>query len=879
MLSDKSFVKIGMVYATGEILSKLLSYMLLPIYTSQLGSAGYGQLALVDTVLEFMSTFATCSIYSGYLRFYREYDSKDRLTLKNTAINFAVIISFTYFIFTLTAGKFISNIVFKFDNSYKIFILIAIRNILAQFILLFMCDYQLNYKAFITVTVNFCNLGLNLLLSIFFVVYRKEGIIGVYKGYILSSAAVMLYLVIINSKTYRFQFNKIMLKNMLKYSLGLIPGNISGTILTLSDRYFLSGYRNYSETGVYSIGYKFGMLIVTLFIAPFRSIFTPYKFEIWKNDDAQNKFKDIFNEYHFLGLFVMLGVAIYSRTAIKLISSNEFSNAYKIVPLVLFSYFIYGESCFYGIGIQFKNKTYIDGIIMIFGSIINIVFNFLLIPGLGMYGAALSTCISYSAMDILYIWIALPMYYVKYDFKRIFINYLISVLTYGLYYLVSIHDFPLFVEAISGLFILTLYIYFCILFKFTDYKTIMKYINIIIAKFNIKKPNAHIIKSNIEVLTFDIESATELSLIRNIGESGFKITLLYFQKRSLNRFSKYITKKIRINNWKLNSDIFLKDLIKIGENNPMKYIVISTNDFINTIIADNYTNLKKYYRFTFNNPEIINLMINKKSFYTKMKEINVNIPETFFIKEKYEIDSIVQNTGYPFVVKPYLMDDSNFKKSFKNKILKLYDENEYIKYREDLIKIYDTILIQKYVGGSNIAVYGYFYKGNFISSCEIFKDYMDKNGTTVIGHSKNMPLLRNYSKQILMNLDYEGFAEMEYIYDEKNSEYKLIEINTRPIQWCRLCKYASISVEDIPLRGLKNEDLNRSYNFKNNVYIYNETGMVELFRERKITFSQIFKLIKNKNAVSMFYDEKDLLPSVIYRFRFYAKIIKGMIKC
>ena len=879
MLSDKSFVKIGIVYAAGEILSKLLSYMLLPIYTSQLGSAGYGQLALVDTVLEFMSTFAICSIYSGYLRFYREYDSKDRLTLKNTAINFAVIISFTYFIFTLTAGKFISNIVFKFDNSYKIFILIAIRNILAQFILLFMCDYQLNYKAFITVTVNFCNLGLNLLLSIFFVVYKKEGIIGVYKGYILSSAAIVLYLVIVNFKNYRFQINKSMLKNMLKYSLGLIPGNISGTILTLSDRYFLSGYRNYSETGVYSIGYKFGMLIVTLFIAPFRSIFTPYKFETWNNDDAQNKFKDIFNEYHFLGLFIMLGIAIYSRTAIKLISSNEFSNAYKIVPLVLFSYFIFGESCFYGIGIQFKNKTYIDGIIMICGSIINIVFNFLLIPGLGMYGAALSTCMSYSTMNLLYILIALPMYHVKYDFKRIFINYSISFIIYGLYYLISIHNFPLFVEAIFGIFLLILYICFCILFKFTDYETIIKYINMLMVKFNIRKPKAYIIKSNIEVLTFDNESATEISLIRNIGENGYKITLLYYQKRSINRFSKYITKKIRINNWKQNSDIFLKDLIKIGENNPMKYIIISTNDFINTIIADNYTNLKKYYYFTFNNPEIINLMINKKNFYTRMKELNVSIPDTFFIKEKYEIDSIVQNTGYPFIVKPYLMDDSNFRKSFKNKILKIYDENEYVKYREDLIKIYDTILIQKYVKGSNVAIYGYFNKGNFISSCEIFKDYIDKDGTTVIGHSKNMLLLRNYSKQILINLNYEGFAEMEYIYDEKNSAYKLIEINTRPIQWCRLCKYVAISVEDIPLKSFKNEDLNRSCNSKNNVYIYNEIGMVELYREKKITLSQILKLIKNKNAVSMFYDEKDLVPSVIYRFHFYVKLIKEMIKC
>ena len=878
MLFNKSFVKLGIVYAAGEILSKILSYMLLPIYTNQLGSSGFGQLALVDTVLEFLSTFAICSIYSGYFRFYREYKGKDRLMLKNTAINFALISSFVYFIFTLAAGKFISNLIFKFDNSYQIFVLIAIRNILTQFTFLFMCDYKLNYQALITVTLNFTNLCLNLLLSIYFVVYKKEGIIGVYKGYILSSAIVLLYLIIVNIRSYRPRINKSMLKNMLKFSLGLIPGNISGTILTLSDRYFLSGYRSYSETGVYSIGYKFGMLIETLFISPFKSIFTPYKFEIWKDDGAKNKFIDIFNEYHFLGLFVMLGIAIYSRTAIKLISTNEFSNAYKIVPLVLFSYFIYGKSCFYSFGIQLKNKTYIDGIIMICGSIINIILNFILIPGLGMYGAALSTCLSYSLMNIIYIWIALPMYFVEYDFKRTFANYIISIFIYGIYYLISIYNFPLFIEFISGLFLLALYLYISLLFKLTDRETIMKYINIIMVKFKVRRPEAEITKNNIEVLTFDINSATELSLIRNIGEAGFNITFLYYQNKGITRFSKYITKKLRISSWKLHSDMFIKDLIKIGKNNPMKYMIISANDFINTKIADNYAELKKYYYLTFNNSEIINLMINKKTFYIKMKEFNINMPETFFIKEKYEVDSIVQNTGYPFIVKPYLMDDIDFRKSFENKILKIHDEIEYIKYREDLIKIYDKILIQKVVNGSNAAVYGYFYNGNFISSCEILKDYMDKYGTTIIGHSKNMPLLRNYSKQILNRLGYEGFAELEYIFDEKNSDYKLIEINTRPVQWCRLCKYAAAFVEDIPLKYLKNEELYLSYNIKNNVYIYNEIGMLELFREKIITFNQMLELVNNKNAVSMFYDKKDLAPSLIYRFYFYAKIIKGLIR-
>jgi O-antigen/teichoic acid export membrane protein len=486
MPEKKSFIKIGVIYAIGQVLGKALSFFLLPVYTRQLGSSGYGQLALVDTVLDFVGAFVICGIYSGYYRFYREYDENQRKTLKNTAINFALILAVFDILFVILFGKPISKIIFKFDNSYKILILVVIRSIIVQFVTLFMCDYTLNYQAVISVTTNLVNLVLNLTLSIFFVAYKKQGIIGVYKGYIYSNAVVLIYLVIVNCKSYRFEFDKGMLKNMLKFSNGLIPGSIASTILTLSDRYFLAGYKSYSETGVYSMGYKFGMLIEPLFIVPFKSVFTPYKFEIWKDDDAEIKFNNMFDKYNFLGLFILLGISIYSKFVISIFTTKEFINAYKIVPLILFSYFLYGKADFFSLGIQIRNKTYIDSFIMLFGGVSNIILNALFIPKYGMYGATFATVLSYIVMNFAYLKIAMPLYHVKYNFKKVSYFYSITLFLYIIYYYISIKNIKPILECIIGFILLILYVVLCLVFKLVKKETLKSYYNKFTKKINIK---------------------------------------------------------------------------------------------------------------------------------------------------------------------------------------------------------------------------------------------------------------------------------------------------------------------------------------------------------------------------------------------------------
>lgn len=477
MAKNKSFVKIGIIYAIGQVLSKALSFILLPIYTRQLGTIGYGQLALADTVLDFIGAFVICGVYSGYYRFYREYDENQRRKLKNTAINFALALVALDIILVLIIGRPIAKLIFNFNDPYKILILVVMRSILVQFVTLLMCDYTLNYKAGITVITNLANLILNMGFSILFVVYLKQGIIGVYNGYIFSNLIILIYLIFINIKSYRLEFDKSMLKNMLTFSGGLISCNLAGTVLTLSDRYFLAGYRNYSETGVYSMGYKFGMLIDPLFISPFKDIFTPYKFQVWKDDDAEEKFNKMFNKYHLLGLFILLGISIYSRFIISIFTTKEFINAYKIVPLILFSYFIYGENEFYTLGIQIRNKTYLTSIIMILGGIFNIILNISLIPSYGMYGAAVATLISYIVINLINMIYSNRLFNVKYNLKNSFKLYFITFLLYLFYYILSVFNKNIIIELIYNILILTMYVLICLIFNIINKKQINDYKN------------------------------------------------------------------------------------------------------------------------------------------------------------------------------------------------------------------------------------------------------------------------------------------------------------------------------------------------------------------------------------------------------------------
>ncbi|HEY8892193.1 MAG TPA: oligosaccharide flippase family protein [Clostridium sp.] len=465
-INSKKLLKISLVYAAGQILIQALNFLLLPVYTNKLGVIEYGKISTITAFTGFISSFLILSIQSGLCRFYK--DEVDKNKIVNTALNFAYLISGVMLILMCIFGRMISKMIFDFGDSYKILYVIIITSILGQIASLYTSKYSMEYKALKVCIIQVLQISLQFIIIIYLVLKMNIGLMGVLYGQLIASFTVFIVLTLLEIKNYKFEMNKLLLKNMMIFSLGLLPVNLSGWILTLSDRYFIKHYNGFGDTGVYNLGYQFGMLINPLFITPFLNSFTAYKFEIYKNSNAKEELKNLFRKYNVIGCFIMLGIAIYSKFGIMVFANKDFENAYKVVPLILYSYFLYGKTGYYALGFQIQNKTYKIGIYMGYAAVLNIILNFLLVPKGGTMGAATATIISYFLLNLIFIKSSDKYFKIDLDTKFQLKVQMVTFILYGIYYIISLKNIGIVKEFIINIFIMIIYLYLLIKIKCID---------------------------------------------------------------------------------------------------------------------------------------------------------------------------------------------------------------------------------------------------------------------------------------------------------------------------------------------------------------------------------------------------------------------------
>lgn len=431
--------KATMVYVIGQFIMKGVNFLLIPLYTHKLGTAGFGQLSLIDMIYAFLTIFITIGIGSGYTRFYNEYKSEDEKNiLKNTTITFALVLAVIITILGTIFSPLYSSSLLQISNSNVVMFLLLVRCSTDQIIYILLIEYSMTYNAKKVVFIETLKVILSTVLIIILINIFKNGVVNIYTGYVIANIPIIIYLCITQRKSFKITLNKRMLRKMSSYSIQLIPSGLSSVILNLADRYIIEYFCGLSTTGIYSLGYKIGMLIDPIFIDPFRKTFTPFKFSVCYDEDANEKLLDKYESYNICGIGVIFLISIFSKTLIEIISTPAFIDAYKIIPLILISYFIYGKSQFYSLGMHISNKTYYDAYVMIVGGVLNIIFNIILVRYFGMYGATLSTVISYYIMNILYKKVSNKLS--TYEFKitkKIIFMYIITVIIYLLYFIVT----------------------------------------------------------------------------------------------------------------------------------------------------------------------------------------------------------------------------------------------------------------------------------------------------------------------------------------------------------------------------------------------------------------------------------------------------------
>lgn len=437
------------LFALSNFLPKLLSIILIPIYTRCLSTAEYGISDLIATTVSLVLPIFTLDIQDAVLRY-----SMDNKYNKKDVFSISIKISLISFIILSLICILIKQFnILNIKNSYLIFFLITyVSNTIWNNISLF-CKGIDEIK---TVAIGGIIISVStLFFNILFLTILNLGL----NGYLLANCIGMILsilFVIKHAKLHKYlqiKTSKNTLKSMIKYSFPLIFSGIAWWINNASDRYMVSYILGISISGLYAAAYK-----IPNILAVFQNIF----FQAWsisaiKEFDKEDKDGFIGKMFSLLNMSVVIIsslLMIFNIIIVKILFSTEFYDAWFFVPPLLISVVFNAMSLFIGSIFTAVKDTKTLSYSTIIGAITNIICNLIFIKRFGAYGAAIATLISYFIVLIIrqillkkyiilktnlkkeylvYVLLIAQMILCKYGFKYIIFEIIILLLILILY--------------------------------------------------------------------------------------------------------------------------------------------------------------------------------------------------------------------------------------------------------------------------------------------------------------------------------------------------------------------------------------------------------------------------------------------------------------
>lgn len=427
----KSILKHSLIYGLGNILSRAVGFILIPLYTNYLSPSEYGVLEIIDLASYILAMFLGLGIAQSTIRFYYEYDQqKDRKAVISSALFLSWGISFIAALVLSFFSDQISLLFFK-NTQYARYLQIMLFTLFftlgAEVPLALLRTLE---KSTLFTIISVIRLIMSLSLNILFIVGFKWGILGILISSLISNGVVSLFLFFYTCRRMGLGISWLKLKEMLKYGLPYVPGGVSMFIINFADRFFLQRLSTLADVGVYSLGYKFGMIINFLILSPFLQAWGPKRFQIAKTNGAKEIFSVVLTYFWLVEVFCALGIALLIKDVLRIMSPPEYLGAYKVVPLILLSYVLQGGYFCIQIGILLQKKTKYIALITAICAVSNLILNYLLIPKFGMMGAAWATLATFAIMFTLNYFISNGIYYVRYELVRILKVFVLAIAFY-----------------------------------------------------------------------------------------------------------------------------------------------------------------------------------------------------------------------------------------------------------------------------------------------------------------------------------------------------------------------------------------------------------------------------------------------------------------
>ncbi len=391
------------ILAFGTFGSKLLVFLLMPLYTYLLSPAEYGTAELISGTANLIMPLACVGITTGIFRFAAERGSdREKVFSSGLALTFAGLGV------TLLIGIPIALLGRYRMETWLILLYILsadMQAVCAQYV-------RAIDRTRLFALQGILNTLFTISLNLIFLMVFKMGVSGYVLSVIVGNLLTILFLTVSAKLWEAFSVRKIdraTVSELLRFSLPMIPTTICWLITDLSDRYLVTWFRGEAENGIYSAAYKIPS-IVNLATGIFMQAWQFSAVSEMEDEQACRRFySEVFRGFLSI-VFIGSGFLIlFSHVLTRLLLNAAYHDAWKYMPTLLCAVALEAIVSFLATVYLVRKKTLHSFFTAITGTVLNIILNVLLIPSYGAFGAAVATLIGYGSVWLLRIWDA-PRY-------------------------------------------------------------------------------------------------------------------------------------------------------------------------------------------------------------------------------------------------------------------------------------------------------------------------------------------------------------------------------------------------------------------------------------------------------------------------------------
>lgn len=378
-----------LVLGIGTFGSKVMTILLMPLYTSYLTNGEYGIVDLLVQAANLLIPIVSLGINTAVLRFGMDGET-DRRTVLSTglAVN---LLGFGGFLLFFPLVQRIPTF-----GSYAGWIYVFVFCSITRYLLAYFVKSLQRVRLFTLICV--IGTATTLLLDVLFLAVLKIGIVGYILAIVLSDF-ISILLFFFTAKLYRYiridSLSRKVTRAMLRYSLPLIPTTALWWVTDVSDRYMVTWIIDEAANGLYAISYKIPNLLIIIsgiFMDAWQMSILTEKSPL----ERQQFFTRVFSMYQSVVFVCSAGLITCAKFITKILVADSFYASWQYMPTLVVAM---AASCFVSfLGTVYTVEKRSESVLVtaILGTVINVIGNFFLIRWIGVQGAALSTAISYA---------------------------------------------------------------------------------------------------------------------------------------------------------------------------------------------------------------------------------------------------------------------------------------------------------------------------------------------------------------------------------------------------------------------------------------------------------------------------------------------------